>query len=322
MKIVFHGANARAFEPGFPSLLDRPHEISVVSDAASTPAERDAIAAAEILIGVKHDATVPRPERLRLYHAPAAGTDGIDRSRLPPSAPLCNAFGHEYAIAEYVMAAVLNRFIPFAAADRDLRKGEWTLWPSRPNTVRRAMGDSTMGLLGFGHIGKAVAARAKAFGMHVTVANRSRVASSSLVDQSFGLHQLAAFMASADTIVVSLPLLPEVRGVVGKDALAAMRPDAVIINVGRGPVIDQTALYEALKDRSIGGAVIDTWYAYPADINATTLPARLPFHELDNIVMTPHMSAWTNGTIRRRQQTMAENIGRLERGEPLLNVVA
>lgn len=321
MKIVFHGANARAFEPGFAALLERPHEILVVSDGAETPAERDAIASAEVLIGVKLDATVPKPERLRLYHAPAAGTDGIDRSRLPPSAPLCNAFGHEYAIAEYVMAAVLNRFIPLAAADRDLRKGEWTFWPSRPNTLRRAMGDTTMGLLGFGHIGKAVAERAKAFGMRVTVANRSPVASP-LVDESYTLDQLPAFMASGDTIVASLPLLQETRGIVGAPALAAMRPDAVIINVGRGPVIDQTALYDALKQRRIGGAVIDTWYAYPADITSTTLPGRLPFHELDNIVMTPHMSAWTNGTVRRRQETMAENIHRLERGAPLMNVVA
>lgn len=320
MKIVFHGANARAFEPGFATLLERTHEILVVSDAADTPAERNAIASAEILVGVKLDTSVPKPERLRLYHAPAAGTDGIDRSRLPPSVPLCNAYGHEYAIAEYVIAAVLNRFIPLAAADHDLRKGEWTYWPSRPNTLRREMGDSTMGLLGFGHIGQAIAARAKAFGMRVTVANRSPV-SSPLVDQTFGLDQLPAFMASADTIVASLPLLPDTRGVVGKEAFAAMRPDAVVINVGRGPVIDQTALYEALKQRRIGGAVIDTWYAYPADATSTTLPGRLPFHELDNIVMTPHMSAWTNGTIRRRQQTMAENIGRLERGEPLINVV-
>src|SRR5688572_15700579 len=234
MKIVFHGANASAFEPGFVDLLERPHDILVVSDGAATAAERDAIASADILIGVKLDATVPKPERLRLYHAPAAGTDGIDRSRLPPSVPLCNAYGHEYAIAEYVMAAVLNRFIPLAAADRDLRKGEWTLWPSRPNTLRRDMGDSTMGLLGFGHIGKAVAARVKAFGMRVTVANRSPVASPD-IDQSFGLDQLPAFMASADTIVVSLPLHPDVRGIVGASALAAMRPDAVIVNVGRGP---------------------------------------------------------------------------------------
>lgn len=321
MKIVFHGANAIAFEPGFATLLERTHDISVVSDAADTPAERDAIASADILIGVKLDATVPKPERLRLYHAPAAGTDGIDRSRLPPAVPLCNAFGHEYAIAEYVMAAVLNRFIPLTAADRDLRKGEWTYWPSRPNTLRREMGDSTMGLLGFGHIGRAVAARAKAFGMRVTVANRSPVASP-LVDQSFGLDQLTAFMASADTIVASLPLIQETRGLVDAQALSAMRPDAVIINVGRGPVINQTALYDALKERRIGGAVIDTWYAYPADASSTVLPGRLPFHELDNIVMTPHMSAWTNGTIRRRQQTMAENVNRLQRGEPLINIVA
>jgi phosphoglycerate dehydrogenase-like enzyme len=322
MKIVFHGANASAFEPGFSSLLEHSHDVSIVSDTLESTAEQQIFRDAEVLIGIRLDAKLPKPERLRLYHAPAAGTDGIDRTRFPASVPLCNCFGHENAIAEYVMAAVLNRFVPLAAPDRDLRKGEWTFWPSRPNTTRREMGDSTMGLLGFGHIGKAVAARANAFGMRVTVANRSAVASSPGIDQSFSLHQLPAFMASADTIVVSLPLLPELRGIVGADALAAMRPDAVIVNVGRGPVIDQTALYEALKARRIGGAVIDTWYAYPADINATVRPGRLPFHELDNIVMTPHMSAWTTGTIRRRQQTMAGNINRLQRGEPLINVVA
>ena len=91
MKIVFHGANASAFEPGFVDLLERPHDILVVSDGAATAAERDAIASADVLIGVKLDATVPKPERLRLYHAPAAGTDAIDRSRLPPAVPLCPA---------------------------------------------------------------------------------------------------------------------------------------------------------------------------------------------------------------------------------------
>jgi phosphoglycerate dehydrogenase-like enzyme len=81
------------------------------------------------------------------------------------------------------------------------------------------------------------------------------------------------------------------------------------------------ALYEALEQKQIGGAVIDTWYVYPKDANDAPYPGNYPFHRLDNIIITPHMSGWTWGTIRRRQRVMAENIHRLEKGEPLLNIV-
>ena len=127
-------------------------------------------------------------------------------------------------------------------------------------------------------------------------------------------------MASAQTIVAALPLTAETSGIVGSTALAAMRPDAVLINAGRGPVIDEQALYDALKARRIGGAVIDTWYQYPA-AGKPALPSRLPFHELDNITMTPHMSGWSDGTVNRRRGIMAENVNRLARGEALANVV-
>jgi phosphoglycerate dehydrogenase-like enzyme len=88
-----------------------------------------------------------------------------------------------------------------------------------------------------------------------------------------------------------------------------------------GGVIDETALYDALAGKQIAGAVIDTWYQYPGATGAPTLPSRLPFRELPNIVMTPHMSGWTMGTIHRRQQAIADNINRLARGEALVNVV-
>jgi phosphoglycerate dehydrogenase-like enzyme len=321
MRIIFHGANSGAFELGFAALLDRAHDIAVLSDALAESGERETFAAADVLVGIRLDASMPKPERLRLYHAPAAGTDGIDRACLPAGVPLCNCFGHEHAIAEYVMAAVLTRGVPLECADRDLRQGKWTYGAGHPGSLRKEVGDGAIGLLGFGHIGKAIAERAKSFGMGVTVANRSAVAASPLVDRSFGLDALADFMGSADTIVVSLPLAPQTRGLVGAAAIAAMRPDAVLINVGRGPVIDEEALYRALKERRIGGAVIDTWYAYPSDTSPNVRPAHLPFHELDNILMTPHMSGWTHGMVRRRQQTMAENINRLGRGDPLVNIV-
>lgn len=320
MRIVFHGANAASFAPGFAERLGEPAEIVVLPDGLAE-ADRAAYAAAEVLIGARYRADLPRPEGLRLFLVPGAGTDGVDFEALPPAAAVCNCFGHEQGIAEYVMAALLARRIPLDAADRDLRQGRWTWWAGAAERAHGELAGTSIGLLGFGHIGKAVAARAKAFEMEVAVANRSPVARSHLVDRAYGLDALPAFLGSVDAVVVSLPLTEATAGLVGGAAFAAMRPGAVLINVGRGPVVDEAALYEALETRRIGGAVIDTWYRYPGPDAPETAPASHPFEGLPNVVMTPHMSGWTEGTIRRRQATMADNVRRLMRGEPLTNVV-
>ena len=318
MKIVFHGPNAINFRAGFDALLTEPHEIVEVGDKLGRPGEQQHFVSADVIVGVRFGATEPVPLKLKLWHAPAAGTDAIDRARLPEGSVLCCCFGHEHAIAEYVMTALLLRHVPIPDADARLRRGEWTYFGGTP---RGELGSQTIGLVGFGHIGKAIAARAKAFGMRVVVANRSAVPASALVDESFRLDALRHFMGRADAVVVSLPLADETRGMVGAAELAAMRPGAVIVNVGRGPVIDQQALFDALSQRRIN-AVIDTWYDYPTRDNPHTPPGRLPFNQLENLVMTPHMSGWTAGMIRRRRETIAQNIGRLSRGEPLVNVVA
>ena len=322
MKIVFHGDNAANFRQGFEEFLREPHEIIDVGDALDGLGEKEHFATADVIVGVKLGTSEPVPGKLRLYHAPAAGTDAIDRSRLPSGSLLCNCFGHEYAIAEYVITALLLRHVPIPDADAKLRKGDWAYLAGRPGALRTELGSQTIGLLGFGHIGKAIAARAKAFGMRVVVANRSPVPCSELVDESYGLGQLQPFMGSTDAIVVSLPFSAETKSIVGALEIAAMRPDAVIINVGRGPVIDEQALFEALSGRRIGGAIIDTWYNYPEPDKPQCQPGTLAFNELTNLIMTPHMSGWTTGTVRRRQATIAANIDRLARNEPLVNVVS
>jgi phosphoglycerate dehydrogenase-like enzyme len=321
MKIAFHGSNAVNFRTGFENLLDGRHTIFDLSDALDRAGERDQFETADVIVGNKLGAAEPVPKSVRLYHAPAAGTDAIERARLPQSAALCNCFGHEHAIAEYVMTALLLRHVPIHRADERLRQGHWDYWAGRPGALRTELGASTMGLLGFGHIGKAIAVRAKAFGMRVSVANRTPVPVRDGVDEGFTLDQLPSFVGGVDVVVVSLPLTESTRGVIGRSVLAAMRADAVVINVGRGPVIDEQALYDALAARRIGGAIIDTWYSYPTSDTPVTHPSRLPFHTLPNVVMTPHMSGWTDGTVRRRQQTMADNVNRLLQGAPLSNIV-
>ena len=321
MLIVFHGENAATFGNGFSDLLDVEAEVRLLPDALDHDADRATYAAADVIVGVRYDTTLPRLDRLRLFHVPGAGYEAVDLTALPASAVVCNCFGHEQAIAEYVMAALLARHVPIADADRRLRKGNWAYWAGASERAHDELAGKTMGLLGFGHIGKAIAVRAKAFEMKVHVANRSAVPPSALVDRSFLLDDLAAFWGSADFLVVSVPLTTETTSIVGADALAAMLPSAIVINVGRGPTIDEAALYDALKSERIAGAIIDTWYRYPKPGETNVLPSTLPFQELPNVVMTPHMSGWTRGTIRRRQKTIADNVARRVRGEPCVNLV-
>lgn len=318
LRIVFHGPNASQFRPGMEDLIGPDHQIQTLSDRLDQPGERAAFEAADVVVGVRLQSDLPRPMQAKLYLAPAAGTDAIDTSILPEGCPLCNCFGHENAIAEYVMAALLARHVPLHQADADLRQQRWTHWAGAPHALRTELGAQTLGVIGMGHIGRTLAERAKAFGMRVHACNRSAVAHP-CVDQSWPLDDLTHFMGTADAIVLTLPLNDETRGLVGQAALAAMRPDAVIINVGRGAVLDEQALFDALSHKHIGGAIIDTWYQYPPAGQSTAAPSRLDFASLDNLIMTPHMSGWTHGTVRRRQQTLADNIRRLSQGQPLIN---
>lgn len=320
LKIVFHGQNAANFRLGFEQLIDPQHQVLDLSDALDQDGERAHYEGADVVIGIKLAEGMPQPLKARLFHAPAAGTDAVNTALLPAQCTLANCFGHENAIAEYVIAALLQRHVPLARADQDLRQQRWTYWAGRPTALRTELGAQTMGLLGFGHIAQTVAKRAKAMGMRVHVANRSKVQSAD-VDQSWTLDALHAFMGSVDVVVVSLPLTPATHGLVDAAAIAAMKTDALLMNVGRGAVIDEKALYDALASRNIGGAIIDTWYQYPSPTQAECAPSKFDFAALDNVLMTPHMSGWTSGTVRRRQETLADNIARLSTGQPLINVL-
>lgn len=321
LRIVFHGTNASKFRPGLESLIGTRHPIAVLADDLSSADERAQFEQADVIVGIRLVQGMPVPAQARLYHAPAAGTDAIDAQLLPAGCSLCNCFGHEPAIAEYVMAALLARHVPLQQADADLRAQRWTFWAGAANSLRTELGVQTLGVIGFGHIGQTLAQRAKAFGMRVHACNRSAVADDS-VDQAWPLSELDAFMATCDAVVVTLPLAANTRALVGAQALACMRPHALLVNVGRGPVVDEQALFDALQQRRIGGAVIDTWYQYPAAGQTTAAPSRLDFASLDNVLMTPHMSGWTQGTVQRRQQTLADNICRLSEGRSLLNLVS
>ncbi|MNV78159.1 (S)-sulfolactate dehydrogenase [compost metagenome] len=117
------------------------------------------------------------------------------------------------------------------------------------------------------------------------------------------------------------PLDENTRGLIGARELALLPPQALLINVARAEVVDEQALYEALRDQRLGRAVLDVWYQYPKTGQAPVPPSRWPLHELPNVRATPHISAMTPALLERRYSFMAGNILRLHAGQPLLNVI-
>lgn len=263
-------------------------------------------------------------ERLRLLQVPGAGLDRIDLSALRPGIRLANVYGHEVAIAEYVIGAMISLTRSFCRLDRKLRRGEWeSRWAvGRPATpLQTELMGKTLAILGLGHIGHEIARRANAFGMRIVAVRRDiQAAKPAGVTEVTSLDRLDDILAEADFVAITLPLSDETRNLIDADRLQAMKPTAHLINVARGEIVDEASLYRALADKQIAGAAIDVWYRYPTSSDPV-LPSTEPFHELDNVLMTPHMSAATEGMLDSRAKLIAENIGRTARGEVPLNEI-
>ena len=301
MEIVFTGNIATCGREEFSRSLRTPHQVRVY------PCE---LADTEVLVGAPITRRMmEQAPKLRLVHAAGAGCDSIAMDALPDGVRVCNVFHHERAIAEYVVMTMLALDRELFRQDRQLRKGIWDgSCVQGPPRVSELTG-RTLGIVGFGHIGREVARVAAAFDLRI-LSLRSR----------HTRPELETLLAESDFIVVSCPLTDKTRGMIGAAELAKMRPAASLINVGRGEVVEEAALFEALRDRKIRSAAIDVWYQYPRD-GVEREPSRFPFGELDNVILTPHSSAWTDRVVSLRFRDIAANIDRLAAGEPLVNVV-
>jgi phosphoglycerate dehydrogenase-like enzyme len=263
--------------------------------------------------------------RLMLVQVPGAGLDRIDRAALPAGTALANAYGHEIGIAEYIFGAMLAIARDFGRLDTALRRGVWaSQWavgtPAPPPWPELA--GKTLGILGYGRIGAALARRARAFDMEICAIRRD-VARSASDDLALlgGLEILDEVLRRADYVAITLPATAATRGLIGEAQLATMKRTAVLVNVARAEIVDEEALYRALAKRVIAAAALDVWYRYPTDA-APTPPAGPPFHELPNVLMTPHVSGWTEGMLQARVRVIADNIRRIARGEPPENLIA
>ena len=278
------------------------------------------VGSVDVIVGGK-SRPLPPSNRLKLYHAPFTGYDWITPEELPRGVLFCNTHEHEATIAEHVMLGMLEWQIGLMRdTDPHMRKKSWDGRSISNGPLHRELFGGTVGIVGYGHIGREVARRAKAFGMTVMAVSRTVRDEGDLVDWYGTVDELGHLLGESDFVIVTAPLDDATRGMIAAPQFAQMKDDAVICNVGRGEVIDETALYEALVSRRIRGGIIDVWYDYPSKTTPNPWPSKFPFQKLDNVIMSPHNSAWTEPMGQRRWSFVAANLDRFARGEALENI--
>jgi phosphoglycerate dehydrogenase-like enzyme len=318
LRIAFAGTFAATLEPAVRSHLAVPCEVVVGDEAGIVGKLGDVEALVTLAFTREMAAAAPR---LKLVQVPGAGLDRIDRAALSPATALANVYGHEVGIAEYILGAMLALTRQLGRLDAALRQGlwqsQWAVGAAAPPPWAELAG-KTLGILGYGHIGHCLARRARAFDMTVLAIRRTPEPDADALVR--GPDALDDVLARADYVALTLPLTAETRGMLGERELRRMKRTAILVNVARADLVDEDALYRALAERTIAAAALDVWYRYPKAPGPTP-PSGRPFHELDNVLMTPHVSGWTEGMLDARARLIADNVQRVARGEPPLNLI-
>lgn len=315
---VFTITCPKALMERLPTVLPEAEIINLPAEARTTAVHDGELGADDLVIAME----VRRPEGtlppVKLVQLPGAGADRIDMASISPKTPICNVYEHEIPMAEYVLLTMLEWEIRLSAMRASFTPDTWPEL-SRQRDLHGELYGKTLAIVGLGRIGTEAATRAKAFGMHVIAVARREV--DGPVDEVRHIDGLADVLPRCDYVLNTLPLNEATRGLFGTAAFAAMKPSAVIINVGRGGTIDEDALYAALTGKAIAGAVIDVWWQYARAGETSLSPSKHDFLSLPNVIATPHASAISPALWDRRAATIAKNIRSAATGAPLVNVL-
>ena len=291
--------------------------------ATNDPSEFPAMAAkADCMVGGAIPSKQwPAIPNLKLFQIPWTGYDFCSAQTMPANVPVCNCFEHESAIAEYVLGGMLEMSLGLRKLDHDFRSGGWNGKNPGENTPHGELSNATVGIIGYGHIGFEVAKRAKAFGMRVIGTRRSEQDTPEFLDWLGTADKIGHLLSESDFIVVACDLNAETEGMIAEEQFSQMKSNAVIINVARGRVIKESALYAALKSKRIGGAVLDVWYTYNSPGKPEVWPSNEPFQNLNNVLLSAHESASSHKMWERRWEFVAQNFMRAAAGEVPKNFI-
>ncbi|UCF09508.1 MAG: hydroxyacid dehydrogenase [Candidatus Bipolaricaulota bacterium] len=278
----------------------------------------------EILVGGRPTAKeLDASSALQVLLIPYAGVPASTRALLleRPQIRVHNLHHNAAAAAELALAlflAAAKRIIP---ADRSLRGGDWSI---RYEDARELLiAGKTAVVLGFGAVGSLVARACCGLGMRVTAVRRRPVRGAGIANgiDLCVADELPRVLPTASGLFVCVPLTPATAGMIGHDELTLLPEDAVVVNIARGPIVEEKPLYDALAAGRIAAAGLDVWYRYPEDAasRGSTLPSAYPFHELDNVVLSPHRGgAFRQPELERtRLAHLARSINIAARGEAM-----
>lgn len=279
------------------------------------------------IVGSKMQVISDDVPQVQLLQVPLTGTDLLNWTNIPKHWTVADVHQAGKSIPEYVLAAVLSWNVRLPQMDADFRRCTWNSEPPG-NTCRRpaphrTTSGQTIGILGYGTIGSGVGTRAAALGMRVVVMTHPLPAQKPPEVAWWGGPEiLAKLLQESDFVVVCLPLLASTTNLLNASMISQMKPSAVLINIARAGIVNESALYTALLDHKIAGAVIDVWWhEFVWMRSKNSWPSQYNFSALDNVWMTPHASCETAESQNESYTQVSENLDLFAKGLPLNNIV-
>jgi phosphoglycerate dehydrogenase-like enzyme len=301
----------------FPASYDESMLINYVPDA-------------EVLFGgFFSEGLLSNAKKLKFAQIPWTGVDNLDFGLLSKhNVVVCNSHSNSEVVAEHAVAMMMDAAKKISYHDREMREGNWNrLFPNTQNIISpfsKKITGSTIGIIGFGAIGQHIVNMLQGFSCSFHVFTRSGVVAEEFKSKVQGF-QIKDFLDKAkelDVVFVAIPLTKETQGMIDENFFNAMSEHSILINISRGQVLNPAHLYDALHNKQIGVAAIDTWHNYPSQSNPKVFPSlEFPFHELDNIILSPHRAGYVDSGFPHLDDAI-ENLNRAIVGEPLINVVS
>jgi len=289
---------------------------------------REKIAIADVVVGgglSEEDLEIA--ENLKLFQIPFVGVDkqNLDIFKKFPNIAICNTHGNSHAVSEHALCLLLALAKDLIKNDRDLRKGKWHGFVSKETTIE--LFNRNLGIIGFGSIGMEIAQKAGSFGMNIYAIKRSvKKKEKEQLEKKYHLsylgnpEQLDYVIKKSDFIIIATPLTEKTKNLIDEEKLRLMK-DRYLINIGRGEIINEEVLFNSLKNGFLAGAAIDTWYQYPDKNNYEKYPSKFPFHELDNVIMTPHNAGYSDKALEENVLSVFDNIKRIYNKEEPINQI-
>ena len=285
------------------------HEFTVVDDKDVTD---DEVRRAEVMVGFPDPKLLSKAENLKWLHLSSIGVDKhVDKSLYAnPDVILTNSSGiYGKPISDHIVGYMiaLTRNFPFFI--RNQEKAAWI----KKDADKDIFGSTAL-IVGLGDVGRNLARKLKAFDVHTIAVKRTMTEKPDYIDELYTTESLDELIPRADFVILCVAATPETAGIMNRDRIALMRKDSYLINIGRGSLIDQDALYEALSEKRIAGAAADSSTPEP-------LPPESRFWQLDNMIITPHCSGKSPTTYIRQYAVFYSELERFSKGEKLKNLI-